>query len=104
MAIVLMVTRFVSFICKYIKKKHSIFWYGYLTYQISLERTFFGSIGVVVYKKVSPGHKVRDLLFYGNYFYSSSASNSSSITWQADLATEVPGPKIAITPALYKKS
>ena len=26
-------------------------------------------IGVVVYKKVSPGLYVRDLLFYGNYFF-----------------------------------
>lgn len=34
--------------------------------------------------------------------YSSIISNS--ITLQADFATEVPGPKIAITPALYKKS
>lgn len=32
--------------------------------------------------------------------YYSSVSINSSITWQADFATDVPGPKIAITPAL----
>ena len=32
------------------------------------------------------------------------SSNMISIIWQAALATEVPGPKMATTPAWYKKS
>ncbi len=62
----------------------------------------FPSVTKILQKK---GLTIRSTLFFVifilNVYYS--AIRISRI-WLADLATEEPGPKIAATPALYKKS
>ena len=54
------------------------------------------------YRQKEKGYPNRIAFYFNQYRQKNQSSNMISIIWQAALATDVPGPKIATTPAWYK--